>query len=211
MLVSIAILVVLSILYNSSQKLPIINPEDLSPELVGINSSNQSRKNHHIGAFKLVNQNGDTITNKDFKNKIYVTNFIFTRCLSICPIMTNNMGLLQEEFLKDSDVRFLSISVTPVMDSVPVLREYAILNNVDSSKWDITTGDKKEIYNLARKQFFAVLDEGDGGLQDFIHTSNFILVDKKSRIRGIYDGTDLQEIGRLKNDIRRLKKKIDFL
>lgn len=209
-IVSIAILVVLTLVYNTSEKLPIINPEDLSPELVSINSS-KDLKNHKIGDFKLVNQNGDTITNKDYKHKIYVTNFIFTRCLSICPIMTSNMEILQEEFLNDSDVKLLSISVTPVIDSVPVLKEYAALNNVNSGKWNITTGDKKEIYNLARKQFFAVLDEGDGGLQDFIHTSNFILVDKKGRIRGIYEGTNLKEIDRLKNDIKTLKKEMYFL
>lgn len=209
-IVSVAILVVLTLLLNSSDKLPIINPEDLSPELVSINTPKQF-KNHRIGDFKLVNQNGDTITNKDYKHKIYVTNFIFTKCLSICPIMTSNMGVLQKEFLNDSDVKFLSISVTPVIDSVPVLKEYAVLNNVNSEKWNITTGDKMEIYNLARKQFFAVLDEGDGGLRDFIHTSNFILVDKKNRIRGIYDGTNLQEIDRIKEDIKKLKKELVIL
>lgn len=209
-IVSVAILVVLTLLLNSSDKLPIINPEDLSPELVSINTP-KHHKNHRIGDFKLVNQNGDTITNKNYRHKIYVTNFIFTKCLSICPIMTSNMGILQKEFLNDSDVKLLSISVTPVIDSVPVLKEYAVLNNVNSEKWNITTGDKKEIYNLARKQFFAVLDEGDGGLQDFIHTSNFILVDKKNRIRGIYDGTNLQEIDRIKEDIKKLKKELYIL
>lgn len=209
-LASLAILVVLTRIFYPSDKLPIINPEDLSQDLVGMKFE-EKNKNHRIGEFKLINQNGDTITNKDYAHKIYVTNFIFTRCLSICPIMTNNMGVLQKEFIKNKDVKLLSISVTPVIDSVPILKEYAIMNNVDSEKWNITTGDKKEIYNLARKQFFAVLDEGDGGFQDFIHTSNFILVDKKSRIRGIYDGTDLNDISRLKEDIKILRKEINFL
>jgi len=209
-LASIAILVVLTRSLYPSEKLPIINPEDLSPDLVGM-KFDENNRNHRIGDFKLVNQNGDTITNKDYAHKIYVTNFIFTRCLSICPIMTNNMGVLQKEFIKDNDIKLLSISVTPVVDSVPILKEYSILNNVNSKKWNITTGDKKEIYDLARKQFFAILDEGDGGFQDFIHTSNFILVDKKSRIRGIYNGTNLSDINRLKEDIKILKKEISFL
>ncbi len=209
-LASVAVLAVLTKIFYTSEKLPIINPQDLSPNLVGMNID-ENNKEHKIGGFELVNQNGDTITNKDYANKIYVTNFIFTRCLSICPIMTNNMGAIQKEFIKDKEVKLLSISVTPGIDSVSVLKEYAILNNVNSEKWNITTGDKKEIYNLARKQFFAVLDEGDGGLQDFIHTSNFILVDKKNRIRGIYDGTNLSDINRLKEDIKILKKEINFL
>ncbi len=204
---SIVILIILTKVFYTSEKLPIINPEDLGEELA-ITNSNKNFKNHRIGEFTLVNQNGEIITEEEYKNKIYVVDFIFTRCLSICPIMTNNMGLLQKEFLEDKDFKLLSISVTPVIDSVPVLKEYAIINNVNSEKWNITTGDKKEIYNLARKQFFAVLDEGDGGLQDFIHTSNFILIDKKGRIRGIYDGTNLNEFNRLKDDIKILKKEL---
>jgi len=99
----------------------------------------------------------------------------------------------------------LSHSVTPVMDSVPILKEYAIKKGVIDSKWNITTGTKKHIYELARKSYFAVLDEGDGGLQDFIHTENFVLVDKKRQIRGYYDGTDLDDIQRLIADIKILK------
>jgi protein SCO1/2 len=115
--------------------------------------------------------------------------------------MTNNMGKLQEAFRNDDDIKFLSISVTPVMDSIPVLKEYAIRKGVIDAKWNITTGDKKHIYELARKSYFAVLDEGDGGVQDFIHTENFILVDKKRQIRGFYDGTDSKDIERLILDI----------
>ncbi|WP_010231061.1 SCO family protein [Gillisia marina] len=207
---SIAILIILTKVFYTSEKLPIINPEDIGEELA-ISNTTKHFKNHRIGDFTLVNQNGDIITQKDYKNKIYVVDFIFTKCLSICPIMTNNMGILQKEFLKDEDFKLLSIFVTPVADSVPVLKEYAVLNNVNPDKWNITTGDKKEIYNLAREEFFAVLDEGDGGLQDFIHTSNFILIDKKGRIRGIYDGTNLSEINRLKEDIKILKREFSII
>ena len=125
--------------------------------------------------------------------------------MTICPIMTNNIWKLQEVFKDDDDIRFLSLSVTPVIDSVSVLKEYAISKGVIDAKWNITTGDKKHIYELARKSYFAVLEEGDGGLQDFIHTENFILVDKKKQIRGFYDGTNSEDIERLILDIRILK------
>ena len=101
---------------------------------------------------------------------------------------------------------FLSHSVTPVIDSVSVLKEYAVNKGVIAGKWNITTGSKKHIYELARKSYFAVLDEGDGGLQDFIHTENFILVDKKKQIRGFYDGTDNEDIQRLITDIKILQR-----
>ena len=112
------------------------------------------------------------------------------------------MAKIQEIFVDNDHIKFLSLSVTPEIDSIQVLREYANKKGVIDSKWNITTGDKKHIYELARKSYFAVTDEGDGGLQDFIHTTNFVLVDKKKRIRGIYDGTNDDEVQRLIKDIR---------
>ena len=111
------------------------------------------------------------------------------------------MALLQETFKDDDRLKLLSLSVTPDYDSVPVLKNYALKHGADVSKWNITTGNKRHIYNLARKSYFAVVNEGDGGLQDFIHTPNFILVDTLKQIRGIYDGTKKEEITRLTNDI----------
>ena len=122
--------------------------------------------------------------------------------------MTNNMVKIQEQFSEDPNVMFLSLSVTPEMDSIPVLREYADRKGVNDAKWNVTTGDKKHIYDLARKSYFAVLDEGDGGVQDFIHTENFVLVDTKRQIRGYYDGTDLEEIDQLISDIVVLEKEV---
>ena len=119
--------------------------------------------------------------------------------------MTDNMAKIQEAYLQNDDIMFLSISVTPDLDSIPVLREYANMKGVIDSKWNVTTGEKKHIYELARKSYFAVVEQGDGGLQDFIHTPNFILVDKKKQIRGIYDGTDNDEILQLIKDIKTLK------
>ncbi len=203
-LFSVIMIYAIYTLLTPEKKLPIYNPADVNPKLVD-ESLLHIRRNHKVLDFKLINQNGDTITQEDYKNKIYVADFFFTRCMTICPVMTNNMGKLQEVFKEDDDIKFLSHSVTPVMDSVPILKEYAIKKGVIDSKWNITTGTKKHIYELARKSYFAVLDEGDGGLQDFIHTENFVLVDKKRQIRGYYDGTDLDDIQRLIADIKILK------
>jgi len=186
--------------YLPSPILPIYNPADFTPELVD-KSLQETSNNHTVADFNLINQNGENITQEDYKDKIYIADFFFTRCGSICPIMTNNMVKIQKEFLNNSDIMMLSLSVTPNMDSIPVLREYATAKGVNDSKWNITTGDKKHIYDLARKSYFAVVEQGDGGMQDFIHTPNFILVDKEKQIRGIYDGTDDEEILRLIKDI----------
>jgi len=192
-------------LLTPEKKLPVYNPADVNPKLVD-QSLIHIRRNHKVLDFSLINQNGETITQQDYEDKIYVADFFFTRCMTICPVMTNNIGVLQEEFLNDDDVKFLSHSVTPVIDSVSVLKAYAETKGVIDAKWNITTGPKKHIYELARKSYFAVLDEGDGGLQDFIHTENFVLVDKKKQIRGYYDGTDDEDIKRLISDIKLLQK-----
>jgi protein SCO1/2 len=195
------ILLISSCVQSSEKQLPIYNPSDLNPKLVD-KSLHNSSENHTVADFKLINQNGKTITQDDYKGKIYVTDFFFTRCKTICPIMTNNMAKIQEAYINNDDIMFLSLSVTPGIDSIPILREYANNKGVIDAKWNVTTGDKKHIYELARKSYFAVVEQGDGGLQDFIHTVNFILVDKQKQIRGIYDGTDNEEILRLINDIK---------
>jgi len=201
---SIGMIYAIYTLLTPEKKLPVYNPADVNPKLVD-ESMAHVRSNHKVADFELINQNGEIITQNDYKGKIYVADFFFTRCQTICPVMTNNMGKLQEVFKTEEDVKFLSLSVTPVMDSIPILREYADKKGVIDAKWNITTGDKKHIYELARKSYFAVLDEGDGGLQDFIHTENFVLVDKKQQIRGYYDGTDAEDIQRLITDIRILQ------
>jgi len=203
-LLSVLMIYAIYTLLTPEKRLPVYNPADVNPKLVD-ESIAHKRRNHKVADFNLINQNGKIITQEDYKDKIYVADFFFTRCQTICPIMTNNIGKLQEVFKNDNDVMFLSHSVTPVIDSVSVLREYADKKGVIDAKWNITTGDKKHIYKLARKSYFAVLDEGDGGLQDFVHTENFILVDKKKQIRGYYDGTDNEDIQRLILDIRILQ------
>jgi len=202
-LILTSLLIFFSYLLKEEQP-AVYNPSDLNPALVDL-SLQGVKTDHIVGPFSLINQNGDTITEMDYEGKIYVADFFFTRCLTVCPVMTNNMEKLQIEFLNDKDVKLLSLSVTPEMDSVPVLYDYASKNGAVDAKWNITTGKKKHIYELARKSYFAVVDQGDGGLQDFIHTPNFVLVDKKKQIRGIYDGTKDDEIKRLIKDIRILK------
>lgn len=201
---SVGMMYVIYSMLTPEKKLPVFNPADVNPKLVDKSVINITR-NHKVSDFKLINQNGETVIQEDYKDKIYVADFFFTRCMTICPVMTNNMGKLQEVFKNDDDIKFLSLSVTPEMDSIPILKEYAIKKGVIDAKWNITTGDKKHIYELARKSYFAVLDDGDGGLQDFIHTENFILVDKKKQIRGFYDGTDSKDIERLAADIKILQ------
>ena len=184
--------------------LPVYSPSDVNPRLVD-KSLRHQKKNHKVADFKLINQNGKTITQKEYQGKIYIADFFFTRCQTICIAMAYNMSELQEKYKNDKDIMFLSHSVTPVMDSVSVLKEYAERKGVIDGKWNVTTGSKKHIYELARKSYFAVLDEGDGGEQDFIHTEQFVLVDKERRIRGYYDGTDKEDMLKLQNDIVLLK------
>ncbi|SOU85988.1 SCO family protein [Tenacibaculum dicentrarchi] len=192
-------------LVKVDDKLPVYNPADINPRLVDTSVRSKS-KNHKIGAFKLINQNGEIITNANYKDKIYIADFFFTRCQTICLLMAYNMSELQENFKNDDDIMFLSHSVTPVMDSVPQLKKYADAKGVIDGKWNVTTGDKKHIYNLARKHYFAVLDEGDGGDQDFVHTENFVLIDKKRQIRGMYDGTKEENMQKIIDDVALLKE-----
>jgi len=205
LLFSAIVIPVFYFLVKVDKRLPIYNPVDINPKLVDA-AVRSKTKNHTVADFTLINQNGDTITQKDFNNKIYVTDFFFTRCQSICIAMAYNMSELQEHFKNDDAIMFLSHSVTPSIDSVSVLRDYANKKGVIDGKWHVTTGTKKHIYDLARKSYFAVLDEGDGDENDFIHTENFILIDKKRRIRGIYDGTEKENMQRIIEDIKLLKK-----
>lgn len=191
------------------RNLPIYNPGDINSKLVD-DSKKSILSNHTVGDFELTDQLGRTITPKDFENKIYVAAFIFTTCEGICPSMTGNMTNVYKEFLNDSDVLMLSHSVTPEVDSVPVLKAYADKYDVKNhDKWHFTTAPRKHIYELARMHYFAAVDSGDGGPNDFVHTENLVLVDKEKRLRGFYDGTDYDEIDRLKADIHRLKEEYE--
>ena len=201
-------IIIIAIIYNTLnvyQPLPIYQPTMVSTELVDSTIQHQ-KKYHKIANFSFTNQNGKTITQNDYTDKIYVADFFFTTCQTICPIMTNNMAEIQKEILDDDDVMLLSHSVTPEIDSVAQLKRYAIKKGVNDKKWNLVTGDKKEIYKLARKSYLAVKDNGDGGPFDMVHTENFMLIDKKRQIRGFYDGTNSEDINRLLDDIFILKE-----
>ncbi|HET8737852.1 MAG TPA: SCO family protein [Pricia sp.] len=200
--------VIVYLFYNALQPektLAVYQPSMVNAELV--DSTLQSvRKYHTVADFSLTNQNGETITQEDYKDKIYIADFFFTTCPTICPIMTKNMVAIQKRIKNDPNIMLLSHSVTPRIDSVAQLKKYALEKGVDDKKWNLVTGDKKQIYDLARKSYLAVKEDGDGGPYDMIHTENFILVDKQRRIRGFYDGTSEEEVERLMADLEILKK-----
>ena len=199
--------IVITLFYNilkPVETLPIYQPAEVNEKLVDSSVIHVS-KYHKISDFELINQNGQKITQEFYSNKIYVADFFFTTCQDICPIMTKNMYRLQEELKNDNDILFLSHTVIPEVDTVQQLKKYSIENKVNDSKWNLVTGDKKQIYDLARKSYLAVEDTEYGEF-DMIHTENFMLIDKKRQIRGFYDGTDDLEIDRLLSDIEILKK-----
>lgn len=200
--------VTISLFYSAlkpQKTLPIYNPADVNPELVDSTIQYKS-KYHTIADFSFVNQNGDTITQKDYEGKIYVADFFFTTCGSICPKMTTNLEDVQKAVLNNPKVMLLSHTVFPEVDSIPVLKAYAIKHHVADSKWNLVTGDKKEIYTMARKSYLAVKLGRPDQLYDMVHTENFVLVDQKRRVRGFYDGTNKEEIKRLLEDIEFLSK-----
>lgn len=203
--ISVIIIALIYRTLNVYQPLDIYQPSMVSTELVDSTIQHQ-KKYHKIADFSLINQNGETINNDTYKDKIYVADFFFTTCQTICPIMTDHMYQIQKALKDDPEVMLLSHTVTPEIDTVEQLKRYALKKGVDDAKWNLVTGNKKEIYELARKSYLAVRDYGDGGPFDMIHTENFMLIDKKRQIRGFYDGTNAEDIKRLLDDIAHLKK-----
>ena len=200
-------IIAVSIFYSilkPKPSLPIYQPAEVNAKLVDTSIAHKI-KYHTISDFSLINQNGDTITQNFYNDKIYIADFFFTTCQTICPIMTKNMKEIQDKLINDKEILLLSHSVTPEIDSVGQLKKYAIANKINDDKWNLVTGDKKQIYNLARKSYLAVEDSEFGNF-DMIHTENFMLIDKKRQIRGFYDGTEKNEIIRLLSDIEILKK-----
>lgn len=197
-------IVTVSLFYNAlkpQKTLPIYNPADVNPELVD-STVQFVAKYHTIADFSFTNQNGKTVTQKDYEGKIYVADFFFTTCGSICPIMTTNMIDVQKAFADNPKVMILSHTVTPEIDSVPVLKKYALEKGVIDSKWNLVTGDKKDIYSMARKSYLAVKLGKPEELYDMVHTENFVLVDAERRVRGFYDGTKKEDVQKLIEDIQ---------
>ena len=188
---------------NPQKKLPIFQPAMVNYELVD-STMQHVKRYHRISSFSLKNQNAETITEKNYDNKIYVADFFFTTCPGICIDMTRNMLKIQKKIIDNPNIMLLSFSVTPKIDSVAQLKKYALEKGINDSKWNLLTGDKKQIYRLARESYF-VVKEGQG-INSMIHTENFVLIDPDKRIRGFYDGTDDEEIIELMEDIIILEK-----
>lgn len=207
--------IILTLFYNAlkpQKQLPIYTPAMVNPELVDTLVQHQNNKLKHVIAdFSFQNQNNETITQEDYKDVIYVADFFFTTCPTICPIMKDNMVWLQDKIKDFPDVKLLSFSVTPEIDTPEVLHEYAKEKGVIDEKWNMLTGDKKEIYYLARQSFLAVKTGSPEELYDMVHTENFILVDKNGRIRGFYDGTLLNEESEDSKNVEQLLEDILWL
>lgn len=193
--------------------LPVINPVDLEKEMVDSSIlANLSGYGHKIGDFSFTNQDGKTITQQEVENKVYVAEYFFTTCQSICPIMNKEMERVYKAYKSEDDFRILSFTVDPDVDTVEQMKRYAIKHGAVGDHWQFLTGEKEDLYSLARKSFFVLkpveaenLHPGDSK-NDFIHTNNFVLVDRKKRIRGYYDGTSALSVDSLIHDIGRLLK-----
>lgn len=208
LLIFIAAVVAGYFIIRPSETLPVYHPNQLDPRLV--DKSIKGRKGeHHIMPFSLSDQLGNTYTLDSVGERIIVADFFFTTCATICPKMTVQMTRVQDAFLNEERMIILSHSVTPEIDSVEVLAAYAERNGARPERWRFLTGPRKQIYALARRSYFAAMDEGDGGPDDFVHTENFVLVDPQRRIRGFYDGTNTQDVDRLIGDIRKLINEVE--
>lgn len=199
--------IIITVMYQALKpeaSLKIMAPVEFDESLVDP-SVQFVKKYHTIPDFELINQNGDTITAADYDDHIYVADFFFTTCVTICPIMTNHMVQIQQELQNDPVVKLLSHSVTPEIDSVAQLKRYAVKKGVNDSVWNLVTGPRKQIYDLARKAYLVVKEDPDVEQYGMIHTENFVLIDKQKRIRGTYDGTDPEDIKRLLKEIAILK------
>jgi protein SCO1/2 len=191
------------------KKLPVLNPVDLESEMVD-SALLRIGYGHKIGDFSFLNQAGKKITRKEVEGKVFVVEYFFTTCKSICPIMNSEMKRIQKAYREESDLKILSFTVDPAVDTVEQMRNYASSHDAIPGKWHFLTGDKKKLYQLARTSFFVLKPAeaqnlGDAG-SDFIHTNNFVLVDRALRIRGYYDGTDHHEVDQLIDDIAKLVK-----
>jgi protein SCO1 len=194
---------------SSEMELPVINPIDLEEEMVDPTML-RIGYGHKIGNFLFKNQLNQTTTLADVEGKVFVVEYFFTTCGTICPKMNVQMQRVQEKFRGNENVKILSFTVNPKVDTVEQMKRYADEHNADHSQWYFLTGTQEKLYELARKSFFVLKPAeaenlGDEG-SDFIHTNNFVLVDKQLRIRGYYDGTNPKEVDRLMKGIDILLK-----
>ena len=193
-------------LSEMQHRLPFYNTAEFSPQWID-STSFDYKSIHTIPSFSFIDQNGETITEKKFENKIYVADFFFTSCPGICKKLTTNLTFVQKEFLNDANVLLLSHTVTPEMDNVSRLKLYANNFGAINNKWFLVTGDREKIYHIARDAYFADEDLGQKkSSNDFLHTENILLIDKHKRIRGVYKGTSELQIKNLIDDIKLLEQ-----
>ena len=184
------------------RKLPIYNPSDLNPSLVDDDLERVGR-GHRVGNFDLIDQWGNSVDSSLLLNKIYIADFFFTTCPAICIDMGQNFQLIQEVYKEEERFNLVSHTVMPETDSVEVMHAYGERMGAIKGKWHLLTGEKQELYRMARREYFAVMEQGTSfDDHDFIHTENVILVDENKRIRGFYDGTSDLDIDRLIDDIQ---------
>ncbi|KXX72481.1 electron transporter [Flammeovirga sp. SJP92] len=192
---------------KSEKQLPFYNTPDFTPHFLATDQEVNEKITHSIGDFEMRNQHNQVVTQKAIEGKVHVANFIFTSCGSICPVMTENMKIIDDQYANDEDVQLMSYTVTPWIDNVEVLHEYVTAKEITSKNWYFLTGTKGEIYQLARQSYFAEEDLGfTKDSTEFLHTEHFILVDQNKKIRGIYNGTLKLEMRQLVKDIQTLKE-----
>ena len=192
------------------KNLPVIMPRDVNPELVD-SLVQHIGYNHKIAPFAFTNQNGKKVTNKDYEGKIYVADFFFTTCQTICPKMTDNIVWLQDKIKDNPKVKLLSHSVFPDEDTVEVLKNYAKEKGVIDEKWNLVTGNQNEIYKIARQSYLVVKTGKPEEMYDMVHTENFVLVDQKGRIRGFYNGLNIDKKVKDEKNLTQLLEDIEFL
>lgn len=189
---------------QSKKTLPVIQPKDVKKEMVDPDVFDQGI-GHRIGQFSFKNQFNEDVSTNDMKGKVFVAEYFFTTCGTICPKMTEQMTRVQAAYRGNDNLKILSFTVNPDYDTVEIMNAYAQKYDAEADQWHFLTGDKNELYSVARKYFFVLkpaeaANLGDAG-SDFIHTNNFVLVDQKLRIRGYYDGTNPDEVDVLIEDI----------
>jgi len=188
---------VVKLLQSRFEKLPVYDSS--------LNTNKEDKTKHVIQPFSFINQDGKNFSDKNIHNKIYVADFFFTSCTSVCPKMTNNLKLVQDAFKNDKQVSIVSFTVDPGTDTAQKLKRYANLFKIDTDQWNLLTGSKQDIYRLARESFYVTASDGDGGPDDFIHSDKLVLVDQQQQIRGYYTGTDKNAVEQLIHDIKKLE------